>query len=213
MMDFASPEETLRAAVLTDRWLPALVRAFEDGVTGIGLEITERSHYLDDDGRACMTLVARGKRLTLRLGLRNALEDFLAVDREARPVQVDDRLSNDDYACGKLAEIVEGRIAIVRTLDESPDIDAARARIDELAGRFEWLRTIFVEARSPEKVAKPPCKLVGEDGNVFGIIARVRRALIAAGQADRAADFVKRAHASSSYDEVLALCWQYVEVF
>jgi len=209
-MKFSSPEETLRAAVLTVRWLPALVRAFEDGVTGIGLEITDRSHFLDDEGRACMTLVARGKRLTLRLGLRNALEDFLAVDREARPVQVDDRLADDDYAGRKLAEIVDGRIAIVRTLDESPDIEAARARIDELAERFEWLRTTFVEARPPEK---PPCQLTGHDGNVFAVIGRVRRALINAGQAERAAEFVERAHASSSYDEVLALCWEYVEVF
>lgn len=58
-MKFSTPEETLRAAALTVRWLPALIRAFEDGLTGIGLEITERSHYLDDDGRACMTLVAQ----------------------------------------------------------------------------------------------------------------------------------------------------------
>src|SRR5438552_5957123 len=33
---------------------------------------------------------------------------------------------------------------------------------------------------------KPPCKLIGEDGNVFSIIGRVRRALTAAGQEDRA---------------------------
>jgi hypothetical protein len=60
--------------------------------------------------------------------------------------------------------------------------------------------------------ARPPCKLVGEDGNVFNVIGRVRRALRDAGQADRAGEFVRRAMAAHSYDEVLGLCWEYVDV-
>ena len=60
--------------------------------------------------------------------------------------------------------------------------------------------------------AKPPCKLSGTDGNVFSIIGRVRRALTDAGQEDRARDFVERAYRSGSYEEVLQLCLEYVEV-
>ena len=59
---------------------------------------------------------------------------------------------------------------------------------------------------------KPACKLVGEDGNVFNIIGRVQRALRGAGQADRAREFVQEAFAAGSYDEVLALCTDYVDV-
>lgn len=59
---------------------------------------------------------------------------------------------------------------------------------------------------------KPPCKLIGTDGNVFSIIGRVRRALIAAGQEDRVREFVERAYLSGSYEAVLALCFEYVEV-
>jgi len=59
---------------------------------------------------------------------------------------------------------------------------------------------------------KPPCRLVGEDGNVFNVIGRVRRALNDAGQGDRAREFVRRAMAAQSYDEVLGLCWEYVDV-
>ena len=47
---------------------------------------------------------------------------------------------------------------------------------------------------------------------MFSIIGRVRRALEQAGQSDRAREFVKRAFASRAYDEVLALCLEYVEV-
>jgi hypothetical protein len=59
---------------------------------------------------------------------------------------------------------------------------------------------------------KPPCNLIGEDGNVFSIIGRVRRALTAAGQEDRAREFVEKAFRSTSYDAVLQLCLEYVEV-
>ena len=59
---------------------------------------------------------------------------------------------------------------------------------------------------------KPPCKLIGTDGNVFAIIGRVRRALIAAGQEDRAREFVERAFRAGSYETVLALCLEYVDV-
>jgi hypothetical protein len=61
-------------------------------------------------------------------------------------------------------------------------------------------------------VARPPCKLVGEDGNVFNVIGRVKRALQQAGQADRAREFVQKAFAARSYDEVLGLCMEYVDV-
>jgi imidazolonepropionase-like amidohydrolase len=81
VIEFASKEETALAMVATARWLPVLVRSFEKGVRGLGLTITVRSHFIDQDGKACPTLVVRSERLTFRLGVRNAREDFLTVDR------------------------------------------------------------------------------------------------------------------------------------
>jgi len=220
-MEFASQEETALAMVATARWLPVLVRSFEKGVRNLGLTITERSHFIDQDGKACPTLGVQGERLTFRLGLRNAMEDFLTVDREARPVRVDPRLADEDYARAKIADVVAGRLEILKVLDQSRDVVEAQARISELVGRFEWLRAVFVEdpalagrrgaGRSPER-SKPSCKLVGTDGNVFAIIGRVREALRRAGQAERASEFVHRAFRAGSYDEVLQLCMEYVEV-
>jgi len=54
--------------------------------------------------------------------------------------------------------------------------------------------------------------LIGEDGNVFSIIGRVRKALTNDGQEGRAREFVEKAYRSASYDEVLQLCLEYVEV-
>jgi hypothetical protein len=59
---------------------------------------------------------------------------------------------------------------------------------------------------------RPRCRLSGRDGNVFAVIGAVRRALRNAGQADRAREFVERAGAAGSYDEVLRLCFEYADV-
>jgi hypothetical protein len=59
---------------------------------------------------------------------------------------------------------------------------------------------------------KPECQLIGEDGNVFLIMGRVRRSLEGAGQRKEAAEFTERARAAHSYDEVLRLVMEYVEV-
>lgn len=59
---------------------------------------------------------------------------------------------------------------------------------------------------------KPRCKLIGEDGNVFAIMGRVRQALIKDGQPDRAAAFLDAASTCESYGAVLALLGDYVDV-
>lgn len=59
---------------------------------------------------------------------------------------------------------------------------------------------------------KPSVQIVGEDGNVFSIIGRVRKALKRAGQADKAEEFTTRATSAGSYDEVLGMLDDYVEV-
>ena len=59
---------------------------------------------------------------------------------------------------------------------------------------------------------KPVCKLTGVDGNVFVIIGKVSGTLRRAGLPDQAKEFAEKAMGSGSYDEVLRLCFEYVEV-
>lgn len=59
---------------------------------------------------------------------------------------------------------------------------------------------------------KPVCKLVGTDGNVFSIIGLVIAALKNAGFGERADEFREKAFSAGSYDEVLRLCMEYVDV-
>lgn len=60
---------------------------------------------------------------------------------------------------------------------------------------------------------KHQVSLAGEDGNVFRIIAWVSQALKSARQHKKAKEFQERALHSSSYDEVLQLCFEYVDPF
>jgi len=59
---------------------------------------------------------------------------------------------------------------------------------------------------------KPVCKLVGTDGNVYSIIGKVSEALKKAGMKDKAKEFTEKAFSSGSYDDVLVLCHEYVDV-
>ena len=60
--------------------------------------------------------------------------------------------------------------------------------------------------------AKPVCGLIGEDGNVFSIIGRVVKVLRQNGLDDKAKEFQNKAIGAGSYDEVLQIVMEYVEV-
>ncbi len=59
---------------------------------------------------------------------------------------------------------------------------------------------------------KPVVKLLGEDGNVFGVIGKTSKALKRAGLLEQAREFTEKAFAAHSYDEVLQLVMTYCEV-
>jgi hypothetical protein len=59
---------------------------------------------------------------------------------------------------------------------------------------------------------KPVVKLVGEDGNVFNLIGLVQRALKTSLEPEKAQEFSDRVFIAQSYDEVLRLAMEYVEI-
>jgi len=58
---------------------------------------------------------------------------------------------------------------------------------------------------------KPTVKLVGEDGNAFAILGRVKRALAKAGMHEEAKAFMEEATAGD-YNHLLATVQKYVDV-
>ena len=63
---------------------------------------------------------------------------------------------------------------------------------------------------------KPPCKLIGQNGNVFNLIAIVRKTLKQHGLTEELEQFQldlkKIQETGGSYDDVLALIMEFVEV-
>ena len=59
--------------------------------------------------------------------------------------------------------------------------------------------------------SKPKMKLIGEDGNIFCIMARARSLLAGAGMEDKADEMVRWVEASGNYYAALQSISEYVE--
>lgn len=59
---------------------------------------------------------------------------------------------------------------------------------------------------------KPECKLIGEDGNIFNLLAITRRTLLINDMYNESIEVVRRVTSSNSYDEALLIIGEYVEI-
>jgi len=59
---------------------------------------------------------------------------------------------------------------------------------------------------------KPTCKFIGEDGNVFNLLSKVSRVLKENNLHDQVKEMTDRVFDSSSYNEVLRIFADYVEI-
>ena len=59
---------------------------------------------------------------------------------------------------------------------------------------------------------KPDCKLIGEDGNIFNLMARASKTLRENGLSEEAAEMRERITSSGSYDEALCIIGEYVNI-
>jgi len=149
-MEFKTKDEMAGAMFIVMEWLPELVTRVEAGVERIGLIIKERRAEMAPGGKASPVLLLRpGRRSrggwTIELGLRNALEEFLTIDRDEVPPRLDLQLFDKAHAERKLAGIVEGRLALVRAMSESRDPEEFQRKLEKLAPRFEHIRMWWYE--------------------------------------------------------------------
>lgn len=59
---------------------------------------------------------------------------------------------------------------------------------------------------------KPECKLIGENGNIFNLLAITRRTLLINNMYNESIEVVRRVTSSKSYDEALRIIGEYVEI-
>lgn len=68
-----------------------------------------------------------------------------------------------------------------------------------------------MDRRDGAPECKPVVALIGEDGNAFAILSRVRRALRDAGASDEYVERYVREATSGDYDRLLAVTMEYVD--
>ena len=59
---------------------------------------------------------------------------------------------------------------------------------------------------------KPDCKLIGEDGNIFNLMARAIKTLRENNLSEEAKEMRERITSSGSYDEALCTIGEYVNI-
>jgi len=69
-----------------------------------------------------------------------------------------------------------------------------------------------VERKVINKMKKPKCKLVGEDGNVFNLIAIASKTLKRANLGEQAKEMQERVFKSGSYEKALNIIAEYVDI-
>lgn len=65
----------------------------------------------------------------------------------------------------------------------------------------------------PDTIKKPRAKVIGQDGNVFNLMAICRDALRKAGKKEDAAKLIERVTASKSYEEALSIMGEYCTLY
>ena len=70
------------------------------------------------------------------------------------------------------------------------------------------------ETSSKSEPKRPKVKLIGEDGNVFNLMAIARKALIKAGQESQAKEMVEKIQTEArDYYDALGIIQQYVDAY
>ncbi len=62
------------------------------------------------------------------------------------------------------------------------------------------------------KLIKPKCKLIGQDGNIFNLMGLASRALKKAGFAVEASEMINKITSCSSYKDALSIIEDYVDI-
>jgi hypothetical protein len=121
-------------------------------VKALGAKIMKKAMLRFEDGTVCPVLFLRGKRnWHLELRLRNAMDDFLLLDRDEKPTRLDPRLFDEAFAEEKLGKVVESRLAMVRALNEARKVGEVAGELQKLGGKYGTYRIWEYEGDENER--------------------------------------------------------------
>ena len=141
-LNFKTKGETMTAMALTAKWLKEMMLRTEKAIEALGLVIEKKymAKFESGDVEPAMSVKSPGGKWTVEMYLGNALAEFLTLDREANPQQLDVRLFVDAYAERKLDELVKSRVAIVQAMVTSKSPKDVKKKIEKIAPGYAYLR-------------------------------------------------------------------------
>jgi hypothetical protein len=112
--------------------------------------------------------------------------------------------------------------AEAKHMDDEPKLDVGKLAIWRLQTRNNfggvWLSDYLpnrlgldTEAPAPKEKQKPQAPLLDADGNIYNLLGIAARTLKRNGMAEEAKEMQNRVTSSHSYDEALAVIFEYVE--
>ena len=141
-LNFKTKGETMTAMALTAKWLKEMMLRTEKAIEALGLVIEKKymAKFESGDVEPAMSVKSPGGKWTVEMYLGNALAEFLTLDREANPQQLDVMLFVDAYAERKLDELVKSRVAIVQAMVTSKSPKDVKKKIEKIAPGYAHLR-------------------------------------------------------------------------
>jgi len=141
-LSFKTKGETMTAMALTAKWLKEMMLRTEKAIEALGLVIEKKymAKFESGDVEPAITVKSPGGKWTVEMYLGNALAEFLTLDREANPQQLDVMLFVDAYAERKLDELVKSRVAIVQAMVTSKSPKDVKKKIEKIAPGYAYLR-------------------------------------------------------------------------
>lgn len=144
----------------------------------------------------------------------NLLEQFAALSPpEVQEYSCDCDKNEDCFMCEGYGYYTEDGYDAWN--DEVSEIDSAYYALyittlyDEIYDRFD--EEVVIPVEKPV-YKKPSVKLIGQDGNVFNLIAITKEALRKAGEREKAEELSKRCLSADDYSQVLSIISEYVDI-
>ena len=115
------------------------------------------------------------------------------------------RGTSDDkeFIKGTFEEVeVDGGFKLVGTLENGEKVEAFLTEGEYFDGVQFGINN----------VKKPKVELIGQDGNIYFIMAKCTKALTKSGQHEKGFELVARVQFAKSYDEALRIVMEYVDI-
>ncbi len=137
-------EDLKEIARFLGRALPMILTVVKCHFVAAGLEASLESRGMD----LAFSITSGEKEA--KFFLQNLLLEIATIDRDERPLRLDERLNDPEYILDKVIQVTDSKLRILIHLFNEDDVDAALENIAEEGKHYERLRILKVDQEKQE---------------------------------------------------------------